>query len=44
MNAHVSYIARTCYLEVRHLECIRRFLSSTATATIVSAFALSRID
>ena len=44
MNAHVSNIARTCYFELRHLASIRRFLTSTATATLVSAFALSIID
>ena len=44
MNAHVSNIARTCYFELRRLASIRRFLKSTATATLVSAFALSRID
>ena len=44
MNAHVSNIARTWYIELRRLASIRRFLTSTATATLVSAFALSRID
>ena len=44
MNAHVSNIARTCYFELRRLASISRFLTSTATATLVSAFALSRID
>ena len=44
MNAHVSNIAQTCYFELRRLASIRRFLTSTATATLVSAFALSRID
>ena len=44
MNAHVSNIARTCYFEQRRLASSRRFLTSTATATLVSAFALSRID
>ena len=44
MNAHVSNIAWTCYFELRHLASIRRFLTSTATATLVSAFVLSRID
>ena len=42
-NAHVSNIARNCYFELRHLASIRRFLTSTATATLVSAFVLSRI-
>ena len=44
MNAHVSNIARTCYFELRCLASIRRFLTSTATDTFVSAFVLSRID
>ena len=47
MNAHMSKIARTCYIELRclaHVGCIRRFWTSTATATLVSAFILSRID
>ena len=38
MNAHVSNIARTCYFELRRLAPIRRFLTSTMTATLVSAF------
>ena len=44
MNAHVSNIARTCYFEQRRLTSIRRFVTSIATATLVSAFILSRID
>ena len=44
MNAHVSNIARKCFFELRRLASIRRFLTSTATATLVSAFVLSRID
>ena len=44
MNAHVSNIAQTCYFELHCLASILRFLTSTATATFVSAFVLSRID
>ena len=44
MNARVSNIARICYFELRRLASICRFLTSTATATLVSAFVLSRID
>ena len=44
MNAHVSNIAWTYYFELHRLASIRRFLTSTATATLISAFALSRID
>ena len=44
VNAHVSNIARTCYFELRRLASIRRFMTSTVTATLVSAFVLSKID
>ena len=43
MNAHVFNIARTCFFELRRLASIRRFLTSTATATLVSVFILSII-
>ena len=41
MNAHVSNIAQTCYFELCRLVYIRRLLTSTAIATLVSAFVLS---
>ena len=41
MNAHVTNIARSCYFELRSLASIRSFQTSTATATLVSAFASS---
>ena len=44
MNAHVTNIARTCYFELRRLASICRFLTSTATATLVSVVVMSRID
>ena len=44
VNSHVSNIARTCYFEQSRLAFIHGFLTSTATATLVSAFVLSRID
>ena len=43
-NVHVSNIAWICHFELRRLAFICRFLTSTVTATHVSAFALSRID
>ena len=43
MNAHISNIARTCYFKLRRLASIRRLVTSTATAALVSAFVLSRI-
>ena len=42
MNAHVSNIARIYYFELRRLTSIHGFLTSTATATLVSDFALSK--
>ena len=44
MNAHVTNIARTCYIEQYRLASICRFLTSTATTTLVSAFVSSKID
>ena len=44
MNLHVSNIVRTCYIELRRLASSRRFLKTTATATFLSAYILSRID
>ena len=44
MKAHVSNISRTRYFELRRLASIRRFLTSTITATLLSAFVLARID
>ena len=38
MNAHVCNIARTCYFELRRLASIRRFLTSTVTATLVLTY------
>ena len=43
VTSHVSNIARTCYLEIGSRVSIRRFLISSATATLASAFVLSRI-
>ena len=43
MNTHVSNIAQTCYIDLSRLASIRRFLTSTAIATLVSAF-LSMIN
>ena len=43
-NTHFNNIARTCCSELRRLASIRRFLTSTATATLVSAFVLSKIE
>ena len=40
-NAHVSNIARTYYFELCCLASVHRFLTSTTTATLVSAFVLS---
>ena len=43
LDCHLTATS-VCYFELRHLASFRRFLTSTATATLVSAFVLSRID
>ena len=44
INDHVSTIVRTNNFELRRVASIHRFLTSTATAKLVSAFVLSRND
>ena len=44
MNAHVSNMTSTSFFELRRLASICRFQTSIASATLVSAFVLSRID
>ena len=44
INANFANIARTCYYELRRMASVRRFLTSTATVTLVSAYVSSRID
>ena len=44
VNAHVSNIAWTCYIELGSMVSIRRLLASSTTSTLASAFVLTRID
>ena len=44
MNRHIFTTAQTCYFKLNHLVSIHRFQTNAATTTLVSAFALSRID
>ena len=44
MNEHASTIARRYSFELRRLASMSRLLTNTETATLVSAFVLSRID
>ena len=44
MKAHVINIVSTANFELRRISSIRRFLTPEATATLVSAFVLSRLD
>ena len=44
INYDISNIARTYHFELHHLASMSRFLTSIATATLVSAFVLSVID
>ena len=44
MNEDFSNISQTCYFELHRLASIHRFLTNTATVTLVSAFALLRIN
>ena len=44
MKGHVSKVCQLCYLELRRIGSVRRYLSPEATKTLVTSFVLSRID
>jgi len=44
MQRHVNKVAIACFLHIRHLKQIRRLLGPEATAILISAFVLSRLD
>ena len=44
INEYASIIERKCCIDLRRPTSICRFLTKTATVTLVSAFVLSRID
>ena len=41
---HISNVCKACYLELRRISSIRRFLTQDALKTLISAFVLSRLD
>ena len=44
LRRHVNSVSRTCFFQIRRLKQVRRLLGSDVTATLVSAFILSRLD
>ena len=44
LKTHVLNVVRTANFELRRISSIRRLLTTEATATLVSAFILSRLD
>ena len=44
LNTHVLNLVRTANFERRRISSIRRLLTTEATATLVSAFIISRLD
>ena len=44
MHDHIGEVCRICFLYNRHIASIRSYLSESATARLVSAFVLSRLD
>jgi len=41
---HVNKVASACFFHIRRLKQIRRLLGPEVTATLISAFMLSRLD
>ena len=44
MKYHISYITKVCFMQLRNIRKIRRFLTTDATKKLVQAFVISRID
>ena len=44
LHHHVTNICESAYVELRRIASIRQYLSSDATKTLISAFALSKVD
>jgi len=44
MQRHVNKVASACFFHIRRLKQMRRLLGPKATATLISAFVLSRLD
>ena len=44
MKTHILNIVRTANMELRRISSIRHLLTTEATATLISAFVLSRLD
>ena len=44
MHPQISNISRSCYLHIRHIGQIRKYLTKEATQTLVHAFITSKLD
>eukprot|EP00745_Piridium_sociabile_P021648 TRINITY_DN3338_c0_g1_i9.p2 TRINITY_DN3338_c0_g1~~TRINITY_DN3338_c0_g1_i9.p2 ORF type:complete len:217 (-),score=18.29 TRINITY_DN3338_c0_g1_i9:50-700(-) len=44
MENHINAVCKSVFLELRRISYIRKYLSVTATKTLMSAFVLSRLD
>ena len=44
MKAHISKVASVCYFHLRRLKQVRHILGRQTTASLVTAFVVSRLD
>jgi hypothetical protein len=44
MADHVDHVVKTCYFQIRNIAKIRKYLTQEATAKIIQAFVISRLD
>ncbi|KAK7094350.1 hypothetical protein V1264_005925 [Littorina saxatilis] len=44
MKQHISSVSRTCYFQLRRIATIRKYLTTDATAKLVTSTILSRLD
>ena len=44
MNAHISHVVKTAFLKIREISYYRKYLTSSATKTLIHAYVTSRLD
>jgi hypothetical protein len=44
MVDHINHVQRSCYMQIRNISKIRKYLSQDATAKLVQALVISRLD
>ena len=44
MNSHVTNVCKTCYMQLRNINAVKRYMDKETLNTLIHAFVTSRID